>query len=81
MARGENGVTDCSSTWRKRRSPKPSPATAWVRRNREGHVGLVIGRTKFNVFAVRAEELIEKNRPELVAAVTQMVMHSDHFNR
>jgi hypothetical protein len=28
---------------------------------------------KFNVFAVRAEELIEKNRPELVAAVTRMV--------
>src|SRR5512132_3452514 len=32
------------------------------------NVGLVIGRAKFNVFAVRAEELIE-DRPELVAVV------------
>src|SRR5262245_43632717 len=32
------------------------------------NVGLVIGRAKFNVFAVRAEELIE-DRPELIAAV------------
>jgi transposase len=32
------------------------------------NLGLVIGRAKFNVFAVRAEELIE-DRPELVAAV------------
>ena len=32
------------------------------------NVGLVIGRAKFNVFAVRAEELIE-NRPELIAVV------------
>src|SRR5215472_568714 len=32
------------------------------------NLGLVIGRAKFNVFAVRAEELIE-NRPELVASV------------
>ena len=32
------------------------------------NLGLVIGRAKFNVFAVRAEELIE-NRPELIAAV------------
>jgi len=31
------------------------------------NLGLVIGRAKFNVFAVRAEGLIE-NRPELVAA-------------
>ena len=31
------------------------------------NLGLVIGRAKFNVFAVRAEELIE-DRPELVAA-------------
>jgi len=30
--------------------------------------GLVIGRAKFNVFAVRAEELIE-DRPELIAVV------------
>jgi transposase len=30
------------------------------------NLGLVIGRAKFNVFAVRAEELIE-DRPELVA--------------
>jgi transposase len=32
------------------------------------NVGLVIGRAKFNVFALRAEELVE-SRPELVAAV------------
>ncbi|SHG96552.1 IS110 family transposase [Bradyrhizobium erythrophlei] len=32
------------------------------------NLGLVIGRAKFNVFAVRAEELIE-GRPELIAAV------------
>ena len=31
-------------------------------------LGLVIGRAKFNVFAVRAEELIE-DRPDLIAAV------------
>ena len=31
------------------------------------NLGLVIGRAKFNVFAVRAEELIE-GRPELIAA-------------
>ncbi|MFL6353980.1 MAG: hypothetical protein ACJ74Z_19310, partial [Bryobacteraceae bacterium] len=32
------------------------------------NVGLVIGRAKFNVFAVRAEELIE-DRPDLIAVV------------
>jgi transposase len=32
------------------------------------NVGLVIGRARFNVFAVRAEELIE-DRPELIAVV------------
>jgi hypothetical protein len=32
------------------------------------NLGLVIGRAKFNLFAVRAEELIE-GRPELAAAV------------
>ena len=32
------------------------------------NVGLVIGRAKFNVFAVRAEELIE-DRSELIAVV------------
>src|SRR4026209_1836707 len=32
------------------------------------NLGLVIGRAKFNVFTVRAEELIE-GRPELIAAV------------
>src|SRR5262249_54639372 len=32
------------------------------------NVGLVISRAKFNVFAVRAEELIE-DRPELIAVV------------
>src|SRR6202030_1866275 len=35
-------------------------------------LGLVIGRAKFNVFAVRAEGLIE-NRPELVAAVRPLL--------
>jgi transposase len=32
------------------------------------NLGLVIGRAKFNVFVVRAEELIE-DRPELVAVI------------
>ena len=36
------------------------------------NLGLVIGRAKFNVFAVRAEELIE-NRPELMAAVRPLL--------
>ena len=36
------------------------------------NLGLVIGRAKFNVFAVRAEELIEY-RPELVAAVRPLL--------
>ena len=36
------------------------------------NLGLVIGRAKFNVFAVRAEALIE-SRPELVAAVRPLL--------
>ena len=36
------------------------------------NLGLVIGRAKFNVFAVRAEELIE-GRPELLAAVRPLL--------
>jgi transposase len=36
------------------------------------NLGLVIGRAKFNVFAVRAEELIE-GRPELIAAVRPLL--------
>ncbi len=36
------------------------------------NLGLVVGRAKFNVFAVRAEELIE-DRPELVAAVRPLL--------
>ena len=36
------------------------------------NLGLVIGRGKFNVFAVRAEELIE-GRPRLVAAVRPLL--------
>ena len=36
------------------------------------NLGLVIGRAKFNVFAVRAEALIE-GRPELVAAVRPLL--------
>ena len=36
------------------------------------NLGLVIGRAKFNVFAVRAEELID-GRPELVAAVRPLL--------
>jgi transposase len=36
------------------------------------NLGLVIGRAKFNVFAVRAEELIE-DRPELMAAVRPLL--------
>src|SRR6187200_1659348 len=46
-----------------------------IKRDLENHVrgllknlGLVIGRAKFNVFAVRAEELIE-DRPELIPVV------------
>ena len=46
-----------------------------IKRDLENHVrgllknlGLVIGRAKFNVFAVRTEELIE-GRPELIAAI------------
>jgi transposase len=37
------------------------------------NLGLIIGRAKFNVFAVRAEELIE-GRPELTAAVAPLLM-------
>src|SRR6202162_5049545 len=36
------------------------------------NLGLVIGRAKFNVFAVRAEELIV-DRPELIAAVVPLL--------
>ena len=36
------------------------------------NLGLVIGRAKFNVFAVRAERLIE-NRPELLAAIRPLL--------
>jgi transposase len=36
------------------------------------NLGLLISRAKFNVFAVRAEELIE-DRPELVAAVRPLL--------
>ncbi len=36
------------------------------------NLGLVIGRAKFNIFAVRTEELIE-NRPELVTAVSPLL--------
>ena len=50
-----------------------------IKRDLEDHVrgllenlGLVIGRAKFNVFAVRAEELIE-GRPELIAAIRPLL--------
>src|SRR3974390_2721382 len=36
------------------------------------NLGLVIGRAKFNVFAVRAEELIE-GRPELIATIRPLL--------
>src|SRR5947199_9938357 len=36
------------------------------------NVGLVIGRAKFNVFTMRAEELIE-DRPELMAVVRPLL--------
>ena len=36
------------------------------------NLGLVIGRAKFNVFAVRAEELIE-DRPELIAVIEPLL--------
>jgi transposase len=41
------------------------------------NLGLVIGRANFNVFAVRAEELIE-DRPELVAAVRPLLEAQGH---
>jgi len=54
-----------------------------IKRDLENHVrgllknlGLVIGRATFNVFAARAEELIE-GRPDLVAAVEQQVSELD----
>ncbi|MBT1515779.1 hypothetical protein KIP88_35490 [Bradyrhizobium sp. SRL28] len=50
-----------------------------IKRDLENHVrgllknlGLVIGRATFNVFAARAEELIE-DRPDLVAAVRPLL--------
>ena len=50
-----------------------------IKRDLENHVrgllknlGLVIGRAKFNVFAVRTEELIE-GRPELIAAIRPLL--------
>ena len=50
-----------------------------IKRDLENHVrgllknlGLVIGRAKFNIFAVRAEELIE-GRPELIAAIRPLL--------
>jgi len=50
-----------------------------IKRDLENHIrgllknlGLVIGRATFNVFAVRAEELIE-DRPDLVAAVRPLL--------
>ena len=50
-----------------------------IKRDLENHVrgllknlGLVIGRAKFNVFAVRAEELIE-GRPELIAVIRPLL--------
>ena len=50
-----------------------------IKRDLENHVrgllknlGLIIGRAKFNVFAVRAEELIE-GRPELIAAIRPLL--------
>ncbi len=54
-----------------------------IKRDLENHVrgllknlGLVIGRAKFNVFAVRAEELIE-GRPELIAAIRPLLEATD----
>ena len=50
-----------------------------IKRDLENHVrgllknlGLVTGRAKFNVFAVRAEELIE-GRPELITAIRPLL--------
>jgi transposase len=50
-----------------------------IKRDLENHVrgllknlGLVIGRAKFNVFAMRAEELIA-GRPELIAAIRPLL--------
>ena len=41
-------------------------------RSYHSHLGLVIGRAKMNVFAVRAGELIQ-DRPELAAAVAPLL--------
>ena len=52
---------------------------AGLKRDLENHIrgllknlGLVIGRAKFNVFAVRAEELTE-GRPEVIAAIRPLL--------
>ena len=44
------------------------------------NLGLVIGRAKFNVFAVRANELIE-DRPELIAAVGPLLKARETIER
>jgi transposase len=60
-----------------------SRALVKIKRDLENHVrgllknlGLVIGRAKFNVFAVRAEELIA-GRPELIAAIRPLLEARD----
>jgi transposase len=58
-----------------------------IKRDLENHVrgllknlGLVIGRAKFNVFAIRAEELIA-GRPELIAAIRPLLEARDAVER
>jgi transposase len=58
-----------------------------IKRDLENHIrgllknlGLVIGRAKFNIFAVRAGELIE-DRPELIAVVGPMLKARESIER
>jgi transposase len=60
-ARGQPGVAGQDQA--RSREPCSQPSK---------NLGLVIGRAKFNVFAVRAEELIE-GRPELIAAIRPLL--------
>jgi transposase len=58
-----------------------------IKRDLENHIrgllknlGLVVGRAKFNIFAVRAGELIE-DRPELIAVVGPMLKARESIER
>ena len=66
---------------------QPALLLVKIKRDLENHVrgllknlGLVIGRAKFNVFAMRAEELIE-GRPELRAAIKTTLLEARTYRR